>query len=89
MDGNSPYTSTKQVDFYLGIWEPNKEIKPKSTDSEITLEPRYNRRPDLLAKDLYGSERLWWIFAMRNVDVLIDPINDFKAGITIFVPKEV
>ena len=35
----------------------------------------------------YGSSKYWWMFAMRNKDTLIDPIQDFKAGITIKIPK--
>ena len=44
-------------------------------------------RPDLLAYDRYGSSRYWWLFAMRNKDIIIDPIQDFKTGITIRIPK--
>jgi hypothetical protein len=88
-DGFSPYSMTPIKDFYLDVWVPSKTLKPHSSDKEITLEAKYDRRPDKLAKDLYGSERLWWVFSLRNKDVLIDPINDFKAGITIFVPASV
>lgn len=89
MSDVSPYTTTKITDFYLDIWQPNKEIKPLSSDRYITLDAKYSRRPDLLAKELYGSERLWWVFAQRNMDVLIDPINDFLPGVEIYVPASV
>ena len=37
--------------------------------------------------ELYGTVRLWWLFALRNPDILVDPIEDFKAGVTIFLPS--
>jgi len=41
----------------------------------------------LLAFDLYGTPRLWWVFAQRNPDQIEDPIYDFKPGVTIQLPK--
>jgi hypothetical protein len=52
----------------------------------ITLSPKHEKRPDLLAFELYGSPRLWWLFAARNPDLLIDPVEDFVAGLTIYAP---
>ena len=54
----------------------------------IQIESRYDRRPDLLANDLYNDSRLWWVFAARNPNRLgFDPYFDFKAGIEFYVPK--
>ena len=44
-------------------------------------------RPDLLAYDLYGSIKLWWIFSQRNMDIIKDPIYDMVPGVKIFLPK--
>lgn len=55
-------------------------------DEEYIINAMYSERPDLLAFDLYGSTRLWWVFSLRNPDVLKDPIRDFKEGVTIFLP---
>jgi hypothetical protein len=44
-------------------------------------------RPDLLAYDIYGDSQLWWVFAVRNKDVLKDPIYDFVPGQTIYLPQ--
>jgi phage tail protein X len=44
-------------------------------------------RPDILAYKVYGTTSLWWVFALRNPDILKDPIRDFKAGITIKLPS--
>jgi len=71
---------------YLDILKPRTV---PSTDSDVQFEitPPYQNRPDLLAHDLYGSRQLWWVFAQRNPDVLIDPVYDFTAGTTIFLPR--
>jgi hypothetical protein len=63
----------------------NRPIPADSSDSVITLSSVYHQRPDLLAFDLYGDTRLWWIFAMRNPDVLEDAIFDFTSGTQIYI----
>lgn len=61
---------------------------PRSNDDiRYTIEPQYNYRPDLLAYDLYGDQKLWWVFAQRNMDNIKDPIYDFKAGTEIYLPQ--
>ena len=52
-----------------------------------TIDRIYAYRPDLLAFDLYGTPRLWWVFAQRNPNEIEDPIYDFKPGVTIQLPK--
>ena len=44
-------------------------------------------RPDILATNLYGTPRLWWVFALKNPDVIKEPLNDFKAGVMIKIPS--
>ena len=61
-------------------------IPASSTDEEYDIGNGYDERPDLLAHQLYGSSRLWWVFALRNPDVIVDPIRDFKSGTRIFLP---
>jgi len=74
-------------DIFLGI--NNLPTIPKTiTDEVYVIGHGYDERPDLLAHQLYGNTRLWWVFAMRNPDVLIDPIGDFKAGVEIILPSE-
>ena len=61
---------------------------PASSDDALyEVEPQYNHRPDLLAYDLYGSPKLWWVFAQRNMDTIKDPIYDLKVGTKIYLPK--
>lgn len=62
---------------------------PKSRgDTVYEIEPKYENRPDLLAAKLYGSVQLWWVFALRNPDLLVDPLEDFTAGKEIFLPTQ-
>ena len=82
----SPYFNTRQIADYLDILSP-RTITAELDDQEYTIERTYAYRPDLLAYDLYGSPRLWWVFAQRNPDQIEDPIYDFKPGIKIFLPK--
>lgn len=64
------------------------KISQSSSDVVYTIEPDYDERPDVLAHKLYGSSELWWVFALRNPDILYDPIRDFKAGVDIILPSE-
>jgi alpha-L-fucosidase len=65
----------------------NRRIPKDPNDVSMTISTVYENRPDLLAFDLYGDPRLWWVFAARNPNRLgNDPYFDFKTGITIFVP---
>jgi hypothetical protein len=83
----SPYSATKQNNLYLELLQI-RPVPAQKDDFKYTIENQYNRRPDLLAYDLYGSSQLWWIFVQRNMDVLKDPIYDFVAGTVIFCPKK-
>ena len=83
----SPYFNTPIKDFYLDIMT-KRSIPPNANDTIVVIEAKYEGRPDLFADDFYGSPRLWWILATRNMDTLIDPIEDFKAGVAIFVPSQ-
>jgi hypothetical protein len=82
----SPYFATPETAEYLGILVP-RPITAELDDQTYTIERTYAYRPDLLAYDLYGTPRLWWVFAQRNPDEIEDPIYDFKPGVTIQLPK--
>jgi hypothetical protein len=82
----SPYFNTPQNNINLGIFVP-RPITAELDDQSYTIERTYAYRPDLLAYDLYGSPRLWWVFAQRNPDQIEDSIYDFKPGVTIQLPK--
>lgn len=82
----SPYFNTPENEINLGILKP-RTITAEDDDQSYTIERTYAYRPDLLAYDLYGSPRLWWVFAQRNPDQIEDPIYDFRPGVTIQLPK--
>jgi hypothetical protein len=83
----SLYYSTPQTKTYLDIWAP-RIIPADPDDYTYMIQPQYTYRPDLLAYDLYGTSRLWWVFMQRNIDVIFDPIYDFRAGVVIQLPKK-
>lgn len=84
---SSPWYDTPQKTPYLDIWQP-RPIPAASDDFQYTIQPQYNYRPDLLAYDIYGNPKLWWVFMQRNVDIIFDPIYDFRSGVTIALPKK-
>jgi hypothetical protein len=86
MKATSRYIKTPTVEFYLDIWNP-RSIEASPNDALFELDPRYNKRPDLLSYDLYGTVDYWWVFAIRNMDTLVDPINDFITGTIIYIPS--
>jgi hypothetical protein len=63
-------------------------VPEESDDISYTIENQYEHRPDLLSYDLYGTPKLWWVFVQRNMEVIKDPIYDFKPGTTIRLPKK-
>jgi hypothetical protein len=82
----SPYNQTTTVNGqYLDVMI-NRPINGSPTDVYWQIAPTYNLRPDLLASDLYGDSRLWWVFAQRNPNTLKDPLFDFVTGVNIFIP---
>ena len=83
----SPYFGTGMTSTYLDVLNPRK-FAMEDDDQSYTIERTYAYRPDLLAYDLYGSPRLWWVFAQRNPDQIEDPIYDFKPGVTVKLPKK-
>lgn len=84
---SSPWSTTPQNNLYLELL--NIRPVPAETDDLIyTIENQYRHRPDLLAYDLYGNAKLWWVFVQRNMSVIKDPIYDFEPGIVIYIPKK-
>lgn len=83
----SPYFDSDVVNGkYLDvmIYRP---IPRLTSDVFYTITKTYEYRPDLLAYDLYGDAKLWWVFAARNPNRLgPDPYFDFTAGISIYIP---
>jgi hypothetical protein len=82
----SAYYETRNNEFYLDLMV-NRSIPKLADDKLFTINQIYHLRPDLLAYDLYGHSDLWWVFAMRNPNTLINPLGDFKVGKKIYLPQ--
>jgi hypothetical protein len=83
----SPYYSTPTWGPFLDVWNP-RTIPTDVSDVIYQIDPPYNLRPDLLAYDLYNDANLWWVFAVRNPNTLLDPVFDFTAPTIIYVPSK-
>lgn len=83
----SPWNTTPILkNGYLGYF--NIRPVPAADDDVLyEVEAAYNHRPDLLSYDVYGTTKLWWVFAQRNMDLIKDPIYDLVPGIQIYLPK--
>lgn len=80
----SPYYETGQTSWYLGVMTP-RNIPALDSDQLITIKGAYVMRPDILSYQLYQTTRLWWVFSMRNPNIIKDPIYDFVEGIQIYI----
>jgi len=85
-NATSAYSNTPLNEYYLDTMV-NRPIPKNGDDIIFTINETYNYRPDMLAYDLYSHSELWWVFAQRNPDVLINPLLDFKTGINIYLPQ--
>ena len=82
----SPYFGVSQTNGYLDILSlPN--LPSLATDAQWEVTAQYKHRPDLLAYDLYKDSALWWVFAVRNKDIIRDPVYDLIPGQKIFIPQ--
>lgn len=80
----------KNTGFANGQYLSTLSIRPVPAEPDdflYEIESQYTHRPDLLAYDLYGTSKLWWVFAQRNMDTIKDPVFDIEAGTKIFLPK--
>ncbi len=79
--------NTKQNAKFTEFYEPGNALFGSPVE-EYEIPPQANQRPDVAANELYGNQRLWWIFMHYNPDTLKDPVIDFKSGIVITVPVQ-
>lgn len=82
----SPYLNTPVTNGYLNVLN-FIDIPSETDDIQFTITSLYMHRPDLLAYDIYGDSQLWWVFAVRNKDIVKDPVYDFIPGQVIYLPK--
>jgi hypothetical protein len=83
----SPWYLTQTKNNYLDVLSI-RSVSAEPDDYLYTIQAQYTYRPDLLAHDLYGDSRLWWVFTQRNLDIIQDPILDFVPGVKIYIPKK-
>jgi hypothetical protein len=83
---NSPYYKTSFTSGYLDVIN-FRNIPAEKDDIEYDIDPKYENRPDLLAYDMYGDVGYWWVFSVRNKDIIRDPVFDMVPGTTIFLPS--
>lgn len=79
------YSNTESDATTLGIASV-PSIPPSEDDEEYTVINKYHHRPDIMANDIYGSPKYWFVFLLRNMDRMEDPIFDLEAGMKIMVP---
>jgi hypothetical protein len=68
----------------IGWWE-RKDFPKSSTDVPFVLTTKYNKRPDLLAFDLYGKAGLHWFILQYNA---VSDVNTFLAGLPLVLPTK-
>lgn len=85
-NATSPYYNTEITNGYLDVMS-FRSIPSETDDILFEIPKTYENRPDLLAYDLYKDVNLWWVFAVRNSNILKDPVFDLVAGIKIYLPK--
>jgi hypothetical protein len=83
---SSPYFTT-YAGAYLDIIN-FRNLPNLPSDVEYEILAQYQYRPDLLAYDLYGNQNLWWVFAVRNKDIIKDPVFDMYPGQKIRLPQK-
>lgn len=85
--GTSPYVNTGLFDGKFLDLLNYRTLPAESDDIYTAISSTYHHRPDLMSYDLYGTSDYWWVFIVRNRDVLIDPIWDFTESTYIYIPK--
>jgi len=85
-DASSPYYTTGYSEFFSDTMT-NRPIPALASDQLWIIDLTYQYRPDLLAFDLYGNSRLWWVFYQRNPNTLAKPPLDFVANTQIYLPQ--
>jgi hypothetical protein len=83
----SVYAITPQSSWYLDNLVL-RNLTSDSSDKILVIENKYDMRPYNLSYDLYGTKDYWWVFQVLNMDLIRDPIYDFKAGLIIKVPTK-
>ena len=84
----SIYKYTKSNNYERGYFEPINIPYDDVSDYYMVIPTGYDNKPGNLAYELFGTPKLYWIFSYFNKDMIVDPIFDIKAGMTIRVPDK-
>lgn len=83
----SRYTQGGDTEVFerrLGWWE-RLPLEKSSDDMRITLSVQYDKRPDRLAADYFGSSAFMWLVLQYNS--IVDINEEFVAGKEIRLPE--
>jgi hypothetical protein len=83
----SPYYGTGYLEGKFLDLLKYRSFPKQADDIYKEIGPTWQYRPDLLSYDLYKTTDYWWVFAVRNKDIIKDPIWDFTAEKSIYIPK--
>lgn len=86
-DSYSLYKNTDSDNYYRDYYNPIS-LEKDDSDYFIIITSEYKYKPGKLAYDLYGSERLNWVFSYFNRDKITDIIFDLKEGMILRVPTK-
>jgi hypothetical protein len=81
----SPYYKTPQSSWAIGIYV-DRPIPADASDERVMLDAKYDMKPDRFSNDVYGTPAYYWVFMQRNINLIRDPIFDFRSGMIIYVP---
>lgn len=88
-NSKSRYTQGGDTETFqrrLGWWERDLEnFQHADDDVFITIANKYDRRPDVLAADYFGSAQLMWLVLQYNS--IVDINEEFLAGKRIRLPN--
>jgi hypothetical protein len=82
---SSPYAATPQTSWYIGNYV-HRSIPSTNTDKPMLITKKYEYRPDVLSNDLYGTPVYYWVFYVRNRNLIKDPIWGLTTGLEIIIP---
>lgn len=83
-DSRSPYAKTPIDGQFLDHYVHRKVPGASKGDRVMEVSLRWHHRPDLMAYDLYGDARYWWVIPVRNG--LEDLTFGVEYGKKLFVP---
>lgn len=84
----SRYTQGGEVDVYpnrLGWWE-RRHIPKSDSDMTIVVRASEDRRPDLIAYNMYQRADLAWLVLQYNN--IVDPEVELRTGATLRLPTQ-